>query len=287
MPSERLVEARNSWKRKRKARLDGARKPDPVENPEYGGDSPLFEDARGDAKKIGSLISTNSKKKLKKIFGMDQEEIPQEPGKTGLGCTQSTVPVSSQNPALNQHERNHSANTRNDNLLLGKERRGSTLSGARERFMATRASREEDKDDFGENSDLDESDNRPQGSERRRMSGQIRGLSFSEFRDRNDVRHQRKNSEKEAQLFRIQTMPKGPQGEHHKSIRMPRRGVSPAKDEPQAYQSPKANDRTDGKEKGITRILNAVRTPKTHPNDREVEGHAGMGRTSGTSQPGE
>lgn len=276
LPSERLIKARNSWKRKRKARLDGARKPDLMETFDNL-DGPFrteFENAKEDAERSVSLVTVNSRQKLKRIFAIAQEGDSRGIEKLELESTQSMLPKDNHEPTYpNQLERSHPSKTGNDGRSSEKARRKMTLAGPRERLMAVRASREEDKDDFEEKLKFKDPDD-PLGTEKHRVDRQMKKLSLSNFKERHDSRHDRRASEKDAHLFQAQALPDKNPSEYHKFTKSAKRRIHMAKEELQAYRSSIADDIHDAKETSGTRIFNAVRTAKAHFEMREAEKQA-------------
>lgn len=285
LPSERLIAARNSWKRKRTARLDGARKPYPpgtIENL----DGPFhteFETVKEDAERSLSLVSVGSQK-LKKIFRLGQD--PQRIEQLGLERTQSMLQTGSQEFApLDQLERSRSSGARNESNASEKARRKVTLAGPRERLSAARASRAEDKEDFNRKLDSEYPNNYPLGSRGHRLSDQIKGLKPSELKERHDTHHDRKSSEKDAHLFQVQSTPEKNQGDRHGFAESARRKIQLAKEELEAFRSSIADDVHDSKESGGKRIANAVRTAKARFENREAERQAGIRKTPGVGWP--
>lgn len=286
LPSERLIAARNSWKRKRTARLDGARKPDPIGSIENL-DGPFhteFENAKEDAERSLSLMSASSQK-LKKIFRLGQD--PQGIEQLGLEHTQNMLPVGPQEPASGQLERSRPSGTRNGSRISERAQRKMTLAGSRERLTAARASREEDKEDFKEKHNPGESSDRLSGDGRHRVSAQVKKLKASELKERHDSRQDRRASEKNAHLFRAQPLPERPQGERHRFAESARRKIHMAKEELEAFRTSIADDVHDSKESGGKRIANAVRTAKARFENREAERQAGTRITPGVGRPGE
>lgn len=283
LPSERLIAARNSWKRKRTARLDGARKPNPV-RPIGNLDGPFhteFENAKEDAERSLSLMSVSSQK-LKKIFRLGQDQDPQVIEQLGLKHAQSILPTGSQGLApLDQPERNRPPGARNDSNFSERAQRKMTLTSPRERLTAARASRQEDKEDFNPG----DSNNRPLGDREHRMSDQMKKLKPSELKERHDTRQDRRASEKDAHLFRVQTAPEKNQGERHRFAESARRKIHMAREELEAFRSSIADDVHDSKESSGKRIANAVRTAKARLENREAERQAGIRITPGVSRP--
>lgn len=285
MPSERLIAARNSWKRKRTARLDGARKSYPAETIENL-DGPFhteFETAKEDAERSLSLMSVSSQK-LKKIFRLGQD--PQGIEQLGLERTQSMLQTGSREfVPPGQLERSHSSGARNDSNTSEKVRRKVTLVGPRERLSATRASRAEDKEDFNQKLNSENPNNHPLWGKGHRLSDQIKGLKPSELKERHDTRHDRRSSEKDAHLFQVQPTPEGNQGDRRGFAESARRKIQLAKEELEAFRSSIADDVHDSKESGSKRIANAVRTAKARFENREAERQAGIRKTPGVSRP--
>lgn len=286
MPSERLIAARNSWKRKRTARLDGARKPYPAGSIENL-DGPFhteFETAKEDAERSLSLMSVSSQK-LKKIFRLGQD--PQGIEQLGLERTQSMHLTGSRElPPPDQLERSHSSGARNDSNFSERTQRKVTLAGPRERLSAARASRAEEMEDFNGKLSSEDYNNRPLGGEGHRMSDQIKMLKPSELKERHNARHDRKMSEKDAYLFQVQTTPEKSQGDRRGFAESAKRKIHMAKEELEAFRSSIADDVHDSKESGSKRVANAVRTAKARFENREAERQAGI-RIPGAGRPGE
>lgn len=285
LPSERLIAARNSWKRKRTARLDGARKPNLAGS--IGNlDGPFhteFENAKEDAERSLSLMSVSSQK-LKKIFRLGQD--PQGIERLRLERTQSIPPTVSQGLApLDQLERSRSSGVRNDSNSSERAQRKMTLTSPRKRLTAARASRQEDKEDFSGNLNPGDSNNRLLGDRGHRMSDQMKKLKPSELKERHDTRQDRRASEKDAHLFQVQTAPEKTQGERHRFAESARRKIHMAKEELEAFRSSIADDVHDSKESSGKRIANAVRTAKARLENRDAERQAGIIMTPGVSRP--
>lgn len=291
LPTERLIEARNSWKRKRRARLDGARKPAHVEVIENL-DGPFrteFENAKEDAERDISLASVNSTQKLERIFAMGQEETPQTAERFGLERFQSMHLTGPQEPIpLNQPERSSSSRAGNSSYPSKRSQQRMSLAGLRERSTAARASREEDKEDFREKPNPLDPDDR---GERHKMSEQLNKLSLSGLKGRHDSHHERRVSEKDAYLFQAQTLPDKDKGERYRFAESAKRKIHMAREELEAFRSSIADDIRDSKETGGNRFVNAMRIAKSRFENREAEKEAerrvGMRMSSGTGRPGE
>lgn len=286
LPSERLIAARNSWKRKRTARLHGARKSYPAGSIENL-DGPFhteFETAKEDAERSLSLMTVGSQK-LKKIFHLGQD--PQGIEQLGLERAQSMLLTGSRElPPPDQLERSHSSGARNDSNFSERTQRKVTLAGPRERLSAARASRAEEKEDFNGKLSPEDYNNRPLGGKGHRMSDQIKRLKPSELKERHNTRNDRKNSEKDAYRFRVQTTPEKNQEDRSGFAESAKRKIHMAKEELEAFRSSIADDVHDSKESGGKRVANAVRTAKARFENREAERQAGT-RIPGAGRPGE
>lgn len=265
--------------------MDGARKPNPTISIENL-DGPFhteFETAKEDAERSLSLMTVSSQK-LKRIFRLGQS--PQGIEQLELERAQSVLLTDSRELGpLDQLERSHSSRIKNDSHPPKMGGRKMTLAGPRERLTAARASRQEDNEDFDGKFNLEDSNNRSLGSEGHRMSGQMKKLKPSELRERYDALQDRRASEKDAHLYRVQTAPEKSQGERHRFVESAKRKIHMAKEELEAFRSSIADDVHDSKESGGTRIANAVRTAKARLENREAERQAGIRITTVADRP--
>ena len=171
LSSDRLMEARNSWRKKRMARLEGAKKQNPpeeiddVENPirreRSMPDASREQESGNKGKHKLRLVKSGELRRLfglghdgrNEVKGSGQEDSEQQ------GKNQPPPPVPSPEEPFGEKVRRrasvHSTATGDDSHhhrhhISEETRRKLSLAGPRERLTAARASRELEKGDFGE-----------------------------------------------------------------------------------------------------------------------------------------